>query len=75
LSDIKRLFPGIIIQEGTTEEDDLWVQNAGMESPDELGNRVESVFKGIWNISADQERKSSVSALMNGCRNGCRAEM
>jgi hypothetical protein len=55
-----------MIEEGSTEEDDLWVQKAGMESSEELGSRVEGVFKDIWSSSSDQERKSSVSAVMNG---------
>jgi hypothetical protein len=52
---IRRLFPGITIPSGTSEIDDLWLQSGGIETIAQMEERVEGAFKGIWNMSVDDE--------------------
>lgn len=55
LSDIKRLFPGITIPAETTENDDLWLELGGQETPEHLKERVDGAFNKIWDMSADDD--------------------
>jgi len=55
LSDIKRLFPGIIIPAETTENDDLWLELGGQETSEHLKERVDGVFSKIWDMTADDD--------------------
>lgn len=48
---MKRLFPGITIEEGTTEDDDLWLRTGGVESLIQLDKRISDVFSMIWSQS------------------------
>jgi hypothetical protein len=52
---IRRLFPGITIPSGTTENDDLWLKIGGNESAAEMNERVEGAFKEIWNTAGEDE--------------------
>lgn len=55
LSDIKGLFPGILIPTETTENDDLWLKLGGKETHDHLKERVVNVFNKIWEMTVDDD--------------------
>lgn len=55
LGAVKDLFPEVVISEGITEEDDLWAKTGGNESEEEVGERVESAFKEVWDMAKDDD--------------------
>jgi hypothetical protein len=74
LKEIKQLFPSVTIQEGTTEEDDLWVKQNGFETEDEWQGRMERAFYDIWAESGEHDCEPDLATyfdqkFIGRCRN------